>query len=177
LNIAKLIGPKDSSFNGTELRLVGSDGEQVGIVSYEDARKMADSESLDLVLVAEKAKPPVCRIMDFGKLVYEQKKKVKEQKKHHHVQKLKEIKFHVNIDTHDYEYKLAHGIDFLEKGNKLKITITFRGREMAHKDIGFELIDKVVEALAEYGAPDSTPKFLGRNLTVTFSPVKGHGKQ
>jgi translation initiation factor IF-3 len=170
-----LIKPNDRSFAGREMRVVGADGEQIGIIKYEEARERAKAAELDLVLVAEKSDPPVCRIMDFGKLVYEQKKKVKDQKKHHHAQKLKEIKFHVNIDTHDYDYKINHGIEFLEKGNKLKVTIAFRGREMAHKEMGFELIKKVTEDLLEYGTAEVDPKLLGRNISVTFAPTKGHG--
>ncbi len=130
---------------------------------------------LDLVLVADKAVPPVIRIMNYGKLVYEQKKKLKEQKKHHHAQKVKEIRFHVNTDPHDYGYKLNHGVEFLKEGDKLKVTVVFRGREMAHKEIGYELMDKIVQALSVYGEADGKPKSFGRNLTVTFNPVKGHG--
>ena len=125
--------------------------------------------------VADKADPPVIRIMDYGKLVYEQRKKLREQKKHHHAQKVKEIKFHVNIDPHDYGYKINHGIDFLKESDKLKVTVIFRGREMAHKEIGYELMNKIVQSLAEYGETDGKPKTFGRNLTVTFNPVKGHG--
>jgi len=145
------------------------------LFKFEDARKKANESKLDLVLVADKAVPPVIRIMDFGKLVYEQKKKLRDQKKHHHAQKVKEIKFHVNIDPHDYGYKIGHGLEFLKEGDKLKVTLVFRGREMAHKDIGYELMDKIIQALAEYGEADGKPKTFGRNLTVTFNPVKGHG--
>lgn len=141
---------------------------------FEEAREKAKQEGLDLVAVAENSDPPVVRIMDFGKLVYEQKKKQRDQKKHHHIQKLKEIKFHVNIDPHDYQYKLQHGIEFLEKGDKLKITLAFRGREMAHKDIGMDLMLGLIEELKEHGSADNEPKFMGRNLSVTFSPTKGH---
>ncbi|OGV38363.1 MAG: translation initiation factor IF-3 [Lentisphaerae bacterium GWF2_45_14] len=141
---------------------------------FEDARKKANEAKLDLVAVADKADPPVIRIMDHGKLVYEQKKKLREQKKHHHAQKVKEVKFHVNIDPHDYSYKINHSIEFLKEGDKLKVTLIFRGREMAHKEIGYELMNKVIQSLAEYGEADGKPKTFGRNLTVTFNPVKGH---
>lgn len=153
--------------------MVGSNGEQVGIVKFEEAVRLAKTEELDVVLVADKTEPPVCRIMDFGKLVYEQKKKVKDQKKHHHAQKVKEIKFRVNIDPHDYQIKVNHAIEFFEKGYKVKITLMFRGREMAHKDIGFEIINKIIEELKEYGIADSQPKLMGRNISVSFSPQKG----
>lgn len=156
------------------MRLVGSDGEQVGIVKFEEAQKLAEEAGLDVVLVAENANPAVCRIMDFGKLVYEQKKKVKDQKKHQHAQKNKEIKFRVNIDPHDYQIKVNHAIEFFEKGYKVKVTLMFRGREMAHKEIGFEVIQKVIGDLEEYATPDSQPKLMGRNISVSFSPIKGH---
>lgn len=141
---------------------------------FEDARKKANEAKLDLVAVADKADPPVIRIMDYGKLVYEQRKKLREQKKHHHAQKVKEVKFHVNIDPHDYGYKINHGIEFLKENDKLKVTVIFRGREMAHKEIGYELMNKVIQSLADYGETDGKPKTFGRNLTVTFNPVKGH---
>jgi len=154
--------------------VVGENGEQVGLCKFEDARKKAIEAKLDLVLVADKAVPPVVRIMDYRKLVYEQKKKLREQKKHHHAQKVKEVKFHVNIDPHDYGYKLNHSIEFLKEGDKLKVTLIFRGREMAHKEMGYQLMDKVIQDLAKFGEADGKPKTFGRNLTVTFNPVKGH---
>lgn len=156
------------------MRLIGADGEQVGIVKSEEAIRMAAEAKLDLVMVAEKSEPPVCRIMDFGKLVYEQKKKKRDQKKHQHAQKVKEIKFRINIDQHDYEMKINHAIEFFEKGYKVKVTLMFRGREMAHKEIGFDIIKKVIEDLKEHGTAEMTPKMLGRNISVSFSPLKGH---
>jgi translation initiation factor IF-3 len=109
--------------------------------------------------------------MDYGKLTYEQKKNMKDQKKHVITQKLKEVKFHINIDNHDYEYKLKHGVEFLEKGAKLKVTLVFRGREMAHKEIGFELIERILKDLSIHGTAEEKPKLLGRNISVTFSPL------
>ncbi len=132
---------------------------------------MAIEAKLDLVLVAEKSDPPVCRIMDFGKLTYEQKKNIKAQKKHVITQKLKEVKFHINIDKHDYDYKLKHGFEFLEKGAKVKVTLVFRGREMAHKEIGFELMERIINDLSKHGTAEEKPKLLGRNISVTFSPL------
>lgn len=137
---------------------------------------MADAQTLDLVLVSDKSDPAVIKIMDFGKLQYEQKKKSKDQKKHQHQQKVKEVKFRVNIEQHDYEYKIKHAIQFMDKGDKVKLTLMFRGREMAHKDIGFDLITRVVQDLDEYGVADSTPKLMGRNITVIVSP-RGKGKR
>ena len=132
---------------------------------------MADEAGLDLVIVAEKAEPPVCRVMDFGKLQYEQKKSLRIQKKHTHVQKVKEVKFRINIDPHDYGFKIKHALDFLGEGDKVKATLMFRGREMAHKEIGFEVINKVIEDIKEHGEVESTPKLLGRNIIVTFNPI------
>lgn len=172
VNIARLIKPGDRAFTpDIELRLVDADGNQVGVVKYDEARRRAIEAGLDLVIVAEKAEPPVCRIMDFGKLQYEQKKSLRTQKKHNQTQKVKEVKFRINIDPHDYSIKINHAIEFLEKGNKVKATLTFRGREMAHKDIGFELVNKVIAEIKAFGEPESTPKLLGRNITVNFNPV------
>jgi len=132
---------------------------------------MVTEQGLDLVLVSDNSDPAVCRIMDYGKLRYEQKKKVKDQKKASHKTKLKEVKFRVNIEKHDYDYKINHAIEFLGKGNKVKLTLMFRGREMAHKDIGFELVTKVVEDLSAYGKAESMPKLMGRNITAVLAPI------
>ena len=126
---------------------------------------------MDLVVVAEKASPQVCRILDYGRLRYEQKRKLKDQKKNQHAQKLKEVKFHVNTDQHDYDYKIKHGIDFLQKGCKLKVSLQFRGRENAHKAIGFEIVENALEALKDYGHADSKPNLSGRIISVTLNPL------
>ncbi len=124
------------------------------------------------MLVADKSTPPVCRVMDFGKLVFEQKKNLKAQKKNNVTQKVKEIQFHINIDKHDYETKLNHGIDFLGKGNKLKVALSFRGREMQHQDLGYELIAKITEDLKEFGTTEEIPKLNGRTIIIHFNPIK-----
>jgi translation initiation factor IF-3 len=167
-----LLKPGDRSFRAEQVRLVGSDGEQIGVVSLTEARERAKTEGLDLVLVAEQAKPPVCRVMDFGKLLYEQKKNLKSQRKHNLTQKVKEVKFHVNIDKHDFEYKIKHGIEFLGKGYKLKLTIMLRGREMAHKDIAYELMERVIAELEEHGTAENKAKLQGRNISVSMAPTK-----
>ena len=156
-----------------QIRLIGADGEQLGVVATTEAFKLAKAAGLDVVLVADKTEPPVCRIMDFGKLLYEQKKKQKDQRKHQHTQKLKEIKFHVSIDPHDYGYKLKHAMEFLGEKDKLKITIMFRGREMAHKEMGFEFSKRIVEELKDYGELEEEPKLIGRNINLAFNP-KSH---
>jgi translation initiation factor IF-3 len=115
--------------------------------------------------------------MNFGKLQYEQKKSLKAQRKNQATQKLKEVKFHVNIDKHDYETKLKHALDFLEKGCKLKITLALRGREMAHQELAFQLMDQVMEALAPYADADGKPKMLGRNISVNFAPRPAGSKK
>ncbi len=164
----------DRAFAERDLRLIDANGDQLGVIKFERAIVLAKEASLDLVLVAENTEPPVCRIMDFGKLCYEQKKKIKDQKKHQMAQKNKEIKFRINIDDHDYEYKIGHATEFLEKGCKLKITLMFKGREMAHTEMGFDLVKRIVESLKDIGVPDGTPKLLGKNINVSFNPKPKH---
>ena len=167
-----MLKPGDRTITFDKVRLVGENGEQMGLVSYSDAKVQAQNAGLDLVLVAEHSDPPVCRIMDYGKLQFEQKKNLKNQRKRSLTQKVKEIKFHVNVDKHDYDYKIAHASEFLQKGNKVKITLTLRGREMAHKEIAFELMDRITEDLKGIGKSEVVPKFQGRNITVPFAPDK-----
>lgn len=168
-----MLKPGDRTIKFDKVRLVGEDGEQMGLVSLSEARTQAQNAGLDLVLVAERSNPPVCRIMDYGKLLFEQKKNLKNQRKRNLTQKVKEVKFHVNVDKHDYDYKVKHAITFLSKGNKVKITLALRGREMAHKDMAFELMERITEDLKGIGKSEiTTPKFQGRNLTVPFAPDK-----
>ena len=162
--------PNDHSVQLESVRLLGSDGTQLGVVPYARAKELAIEAGEDLVLVSDTSNPPVVRIMNFGKLCYEQKKNLKAQRRNTAVQKIKEIKFHINIDQHDYETKLNRAIDFLEKKFRLKVTLALRGREMAHQDMAFELMGKVTEALSPYAEADGTPKLLGRNISVNFAP-------
>ncbi len=150
--------------------MISADGEQLGVVSIEHARELAEEAGLDLVAVSEKTDPPVVRIMNFGKLQYEQKKNLKNQKKNNVAQKVKEVKFHVTIDKHDYDFKIKRGIEFMEKGCRLKVTLALRGREMAHQNLAFELMQNVVTELSQYGEADGAPKLLGRNISVNFVP-------
>ena len=152
------------------MRLIGENGEQLDVVSLTRAREMAQEAGLDLVLVSERSVPPVVRIMNFGKLQYEQKKNQKVQRKNNVVQKVKEVKFHINVDTNDYSIKLKRALDFLEKRCRLKVTLTLRGREMAHQDLAYELMDRIIADLAPAADPDGKPKLLGRNITVNFAP-------
>ena len=167
-----MLKPGDRTITFTKVRLVGEDGEQLGLVSYSDAKAKAQDAGLDLVLVAEKSDPPVCRVMDYGKLLFEQKKNLKNQRKRSLTQKVKEVKFHVNVDKHDYDYKIDHARVFLSKGNKVKVTLALRGREMAHKEMAFELMERITEDLKGYGKSDVVPKFQGRNISVPFAPDK-----
>ncbi len=155
---------------GRSVRLIGKDGAQLGVVPLKQACLLAFQSGLDLVSVAEQTEPPVCKIMDFGKFLYEQKKKEKEQKKHQHAQKLKEIKFSASIDPHDYSIKIGHATEFLKESHKVKASMMFRGREMSHKEIGFEVMNNVVKDLDAYGVPESPPKLIGKSIIINFNP-------
>ena len=138
-----MLKPGDRSFTADRVRLIGAGGEQLDVVSLYRAREIAQEAGLDLVLVSDRSNPPVVRIMDFGKLQYEQKKNLKLQRKNNAAaQKSKEIKFHIHVDTNDYELKIKHALDFLGKGYKLKVTIQLRGREMAYPQLAYELMEK-----------------------------------
>jgi len=156
-----------------QIRCIGPDGEQIGVITTKEAMIRAQKAGLDLVEIAPQAQPPVCRIMDYGKYRYEQSKKEKEAKKHHHATKVKEIQFHPNVGDHDYQTKLRHAREFLEEGHRVKVGLFFRGREHAHKDLGFDLLNRVIEDCAEFAAPEQMPKFLGRNLFMLLSPKTG----
>lgn len=155
-----------------KVRVISSTGEQVGIMTPRDAIKKAEDEGLDLVEIAPNATPPVCKIIDYGKFRYDQTKREKESKKASHQIKVKEVKVKPNINEHDLQTKMRHAKDFLEKGNKVKVTCMFRGREMAHKDIGERLIRKIVEDLNEVAVCETPMKMFGRFLTVVLAPHK-----
>ena len=150
--------------------MIGVDGDQLGVVAYSRAQELAAEAGEDLVLVSDTSNPPVVKIMNFGKLLYEQKKNQKAQRKNTVAQKLKEVKFHINIDQHDYETKINRAVDFLQKKFRLKVTLALRGREMAHQDMAFELMEKVSADLAAHADADGKPKLLGRNISVNFAP-------
>lgn len=138
----------------------------------EDARKLAYDADLDLVEVAPNAKPPVCKIMDYGKFKYEQAQKAREARKNQQQTVVKEQKFRPKIDDHDYETKKSNVIRFLEKGSKVKVTIMFRGREQSRPELGTRLLDRLAEDVADYGIVESKPKQDGRNMTMIFGPVR-----
>lgn len=154
-----------------QVRLIGSDGKQVGLVDIDKALQMAREEGLDLVEVVAKSDPPVCKLVDFGKFRYDQTKKKKEGKKLLHQIKVKEIKFKPNIDTHDLEFKIKKAEEFLQKGDKVRISCVFKGRELLHKEIGEEVFKKFCDALTEFGAIESPAKLLGKTLAVVMAPV------
>jgi translation initiation factor IF-3 len=153
------------------VRVIDQDGEQVGIIPIERALEMAEELGLDLVEVAPMARPPVCRIMDYGKFKYEEQRKAREaRKKQHHVQ-LKEVKMRPGIEDHDFEFKTRHARRFLEEGNKVKLTMMFRGRQMAHPEIGRQVLEKVSELLADIAKVESAPMMEARAMTMVLAPV------
>jgi len=154
------------------VRLIDQDGEQAGIVSLLQAKRMAEEAELDLVEISPNAKPPVCRIMDYGKYRFELAKKQQEAKKKQKQIQVKEIKFRPGTDEGDYQVKLRNLIRFLNEGDKAKVTLRFRGREMAHQDIGSQLLKRVEDDLAPYGAVEQRPRLEGRQMVMTIAPVK-----
>ncbi|MCX7712802.1 MAG: translation initiation factor IF-3 [Chthoniobacterales bacterium] len=155
-----------------EVRVVdGKTGRQIGILKLDEALKLAREQGLDLIEIAPQANPPVCRIADYGKFRYEQSKQEKERRQSLSATKVKEVKFHVNIDNHDYLTKLRHAEEFLDRGNKLKIVLLFRGRENIHKDLGMDLINRIRNDLATMGNADMEPKLVGKSITLTMSPL------
>ncbi len=151
------------------------DGRQAGVMPTSQALAIAQEAGLDLVEVAPNAQPPVCRVMDFGKYVYEQHKKEKGSKAG--AAKVKEVKFRPRVDTHDFMTKLRHAEEFLFHGNKVKLTLTFRGREMAHTEIGYETMRRAVLELGHVGHPDNEPKLVGRNIIVMMTPVPANKRK
>jgi translation initiation factor IF-3 len=147
------------------------DGAQLGILSLGDALTMARANGVDLVEIAANATPPVCRLVDYGKFRYEQAKKDKESKKHQHANKVKEVQLSPKIDPHDLGVKVGHAIEFLSEDMKVKITLKFRGREMAHTEFGFQVVKKFLGDIAAYGHPDFEPKLNGRAINLMISPL------
>jgi translation initiation factor IF-3 len=154
-----------------EIRVIGPDGGQMGILSLRDALTAARASGMDLVEIAPTAQPPVCRIVDFGKFRYEQAKKEKDSKKHQHVGKVKEVQLSPNIDPHDFGVKRTHAVEFLCEDMKVKVTLKFRGREMAHQEFGFQQIKKFIQEVAPWGHPDFEPKLVGKGIHLMISPL------
>ena len=150
--------------------IVASTGQQLGVMKIQDALRAAQQHGLDLVEVAATANPPVCRIVDFGKFKYELSKHEKDRKSNA-ASKMKEIKFRVNIDKHDYATKLRHAEEFLDKGNKVRCLLQFRGREMAHKDLGMKLMKRIEQDLVTMGHPEAEARLMGKNAFMTLVPL------
>ncbi|MGI5948847.1 translation initiation factor IF-3 [Peptoniphilus sp.] len=160
-----------------EVRLVDEEGNQVGIVNTNQAIDMAASKKLDLVKVAPNAKPPVCRIMDYGKYKYDMEKKEKEAKKKQKTINIKELRFTPNIEDHDLQTKAKQGIQFLKNGDRIKVSVRFRGREMGHTELGREVLDKFADLVSEYGVVDKKPKMEGRSMVMFLSEKTDKDKE
>ncbi|AXQ95023.1 translation initiation factor IF-3 [Cereibacter azotoformans] len=155
-----------------EIRLIGANGENIGIVTPSRAMSMAEEAGLDLVEISPNAEPPVCKIMDFGKFKYEQQKREAEARKKQHIIEIKEIKFRPGTDTHDFDVKMRSVLKFLGEGDKVKVTLRFRGREMAHQELGLELLNRVAAQVseAEVGKVEAMPKLEGRQMVMMIAP-------
>jgi translation initiation factor IF-3 len=162
----------NNQITAREVRLIGPDGKQIGVVSLKQALKLAEEAGMDLVEISPKAVPPVCRILEFSKYYYEKERKAREARKKQHVVQVKEIKFGPNTEEHDYNFKKKNAIKFLKQHNKVKFTVRFRGRQMAHKEIGFELLEKLTADLAELIEVDSRPRSDRNLLSMVVSPKK-----
>jgi translation initiation factor IF-3 len=155
------------------VRLVGEDGEQLGIVPVREALRIAQERRLDLVEVSATSKPPVCRLMDYGRFKYEQQKRERESRKKQHVVAVKEIKMKPTIDQHDYDVKRRSASRFLEEGDKVKVTITFRGREIVHQDLARHLLEKMAAEVAPIGQVERPARVEGRSMIMILAPKKG----
>jgi translation initiation factor IF-3 len=164
-------GPRiNDRIRAPEIRLIGADGENVGVVTPARALQMAEEAGLDLVEISPTAVPPVCKIMDFGKFKYETQKREAEARKKQKIIEIKEIKFRPGTDIHDYQVKMRSVMKFLEEGDKVKVTLRFRGREMAHQELGLELLNRVAADVGEAGKIESMPKLEGRQMVMMVAP-------
>jgi translation initiation factor IF-3 len=166
-------GPRiNDRIRAPEIRLIGADGENVGVIHPREALAMAESAGLDLVEISPNADPPVCKIMDYGKFKYEQQKKAAEARKNQKIIEIKEVKFRPNIDDHDYDVKMRGVRKFLEEGDKVKVTLRFRGREMAHMELGAKLLNRVADDVNGMGKVESMPKLEGRQMVMVIGPIR-----
>ncbi len=154
-----------------EVRVIGPEGKQLGVLSLGEALTTARNLGVDLVEIAPNATPPVCRLVDYGKFRYEQSKRDKESKKHQHATRVKEVQLSPKIDPHDLGVKVQHAVDFLCEDMKVKVTLKFRGREMAHTEFGFQVVNKFLEQIAPFGHRDFEPKLIGRGINVMITPL------
>ena len=155
-----------------EVRVIGPDGETIGVMSTSAALNAAYEQGYDLVLMAPQAEPPVCRIMDYGKFRYERDKREKEAKKKQQTVEVKEVQLSCRIDTHDFQTKANNAIRFLKGGDKVRVVLLFKGREMAHTEVGAEVIGKFLDLCSEYGSTDKAPSLEGKRMSVVISPIK-----
>ncbi len=160
-----------------EVRVISADGQQLGVMPTSQALGLAQQSGMDLVEVAPNAVPPVCKVVEYGKFKYEQEKREREARKHQHADKLKEIKLRLNIDDHDYETKLKHMREFLEDGMKVKVSLFFRGREMAHQEYGNQLMQRVLTDLTGVCHVEAPPRPMGRSIHMMLGPVRGAGQK
>ena len=170
LTIAKLDHQLNEEIRDKEIRLIGADGAQLGIVSAAQANEMAEEQGLDLVKISPNAVPPVCKIMDYSKFCYDQKKREKDAKKNQKVVEIKEIRMSPSIDTNDFNTKAKNAQKFLKDGNRVKVSVRFRGREMAHTNIGEKLLMDFAEACSEVAAMEKNPKLEGRFMAMFLTP-------
>ena len=170
------IGKKDNNIQineeirDAELRVISSDGQQLGIMSAKQALEIAEQKNLDLVKIAPQSKPPVCKIMDYGKYRFEQSKREKEARKNQHIVDIKEVRLSLNIDTHDFNTKLNNALKFIKHGDKVKVSIRFRGREMGHPEIGLETMKRFAEACSEVAVVEKPAKLDGRQMLMFLAP-------
>ncbi|HBX27331.1 MAG TPA: translation initiation factor IF-3 [Gammaproteobacteria bacterium] len=164
--------PINEEIRALKVRLIGPTGEQIGVVNTSDALVAARENDLDLVLIAESSDPPVAKIMDFGKRLYEEKKAKAAAKKKQHQLQVKEVKFRPGTDVGDYQVKLRNLVRFLEDGDKAKVTIRFRGREMAHQELGMQMLERLEKDLEEHGLVEARPKLEGRQMIMVLAPKK-----
>jgi translation initiation factor IF-3 len=164
-------GPRiNDRIRAPEIRLIGAEGENIGVVTPARAMALAEEAGLDLVEISPNAEPPVCKIMDFGKFKYEQQKREAEARRKQHIIEIKEIKFRPGTDTHDYDVKMRSVLKFLEEGDKVKVTLRFRGREMAHQELGLELLQRVAADIGDNGKIESMPRLEGRQMVMMVAP-------
>ncbi|ATG49637.1 translation initiation factor IF-3 [Celeribacter ethanolicus] len=169
-------GPRiNERIRAPEIRLIGAEGENIGVITPAKALDLAIEAGLDLVEISPNATPPVCKIMDFGKFKYEQQKRESEARKKQKIIEIKEVKFRPGTDVHDYEVKMRNVIKFLENGDKVKVTLRFRGREMAHQDLGRQLLERVAEDVKEIGKIENMPKMEGRQMIMMIGPLPSKG--
>ncbi|XTP50941.1 translation initiation factor IF-3 [Marinibacterium sp. SX1] len=165
-------GPRvNDKIRAPEIRLIGPEGQNVGVVAPAKALQLAEQVGLDLVEISPNATPPVCKIMDFGKFKYETQKREAEARKKQKIIEVKEVKFRPNTDTHDYDVKMRNVFKFLENGDKVKVTLRFRGREMAHQNLGRELLERVADDVKEIGKIENMPKMEGRQMVMMIGPL------